>query len=71
MTLSVTLTLSLCSQVIGSANHLTERNIWLKFNENRPNGSGDMEKTRNSRVNPMICDLESRQLGHVLCTPSQ
>ena len=41
---------------------LTERNIWVKFNENQPKGSGDMEKTRNSRVNPLTvtCDLDSR-----------
>ena len=34
----------------------------MKFNENRPKGSGDMERTRNSKVNPMTltCDLESR-----------
>ena len=37
------------------------------FHENRSKGSGDMERTRNSRVNPLTltCDLESRQLGHV------
>ena len=58
----MTLTLSLCSQVIDSAHYLTKRNIWVKFNENRLNGSGDMERTRNSRVNPLIltCDFESR-----------
>ena len=60
----MTLTFSLCSRVIGSAHRLTERNILVKFNENRPKGSGDMERTRNSRVNPLTltCDLylESR-----------
>ena len=70
----VTLTLSLCSRVIGSALCLTKRNIWVKFNENRLKGSWDMELTRNSRVNPMTLtcdpDLESTELGHVLCTPS-
>ena len=35
MNLSVTLFLSLCSRVIGSANGLSERNIWVKFIENR------------------------------------
>ena len=46
---------------MNSAHCLTERNIWVKFNENRPKGSGDMERTRNSRVNPLTltCDLES------------
>ena len=45
-----------------SAHRLTERNIWVKFNENQSKGSGDMEITRNSRVNPLTltCDLESR-----------
>ena len=38
-----TLTPSLCSQVIGSAHHLTERNILVKFIENRPKGSGDTQ----------------------------
>ena len=58
----VNLTLSLCNRVIGSAHHLSERNIWVKFNENRPEGSGDMERTPNTRVNPLTCDpdLESR-----------
>ena len=46
------------------AHRLTERNIWGKFKENRPKGSGDMERTHNSRVNPLTltCDhgLESR-----------
>ena len=47
-----------------SAQHLTERNIWVKLNENRPKGSGDMKRTRNSKVNPLTLtcdiDLESR-----------
>ena len=54
------------------AHCLTERNIWVKFNENRPKGSGDVEITRNSSVIPftLTCDygLESRWLGYVLCT---
>ena len=34
----------------------------MKFNKNRPKGSGDMERARNSRVYPLTltCDLESR-----------
>ena len=54
-----------------SAHRLTKGNIWVKINENHPKGSEDMEQTRNSRVNPLIftCDLESRKLDHVLCTP--
>ena len=53
----MTSTLSLCSRVIGSANYLTKKNIWVKFNENRLKGSGDMERTRNSRVNPLTLTL--------------
>ena len=34
-----------------SAHHLTKRNIRVKCHENRSKGSGDMERTRNSRVN--------------------
>ena len=56
----MTLTLSLCSQVIDSAHHITESNIWVKFNENPPKGSGDMEQTQNSRLNHLTCDLEFR-----------
>ena len=42
------------------AHWVTERNIWVKFNENRPKGSGDIERTQNSRVNPLTltCDLD-------------
>ena len=34
----------------------------MKFNENHPKGSGDMERTQNSRVNLLtgFLDLESR-----------
>ena len=34
----------------------------MKFNENQSKGSGDMEQTGNSRVNPLTltCDLEPR-----------
>ena len=44
----------------------------MKFIENRLKGSGDMERTQSSRVDPLtlICTYESRSLGHVLCTPS-
>ena len=46
----------------------------MKFIENRLKGLGDMERTQNSMVAPLTLtcdlDLESRQLGHVLCTPS-
>ena len=50
---SVTLTLSLHILEIGSAHRLTERNIWVKFNEHLFKGSADMERTRNRRLNPM------------------
>ena len=30
---------------LGYAYHPTERNIWVKFNENGSAGSGDMEQT--------------------------
>ena len=36
------MTLSLRSRVIGSAHRLTKKNIWVKINENRSKGSGDM-----------------------------
>ena len=43
----MTLTLSLGSLVMFcSAHRLIERNIWVKFNENCPKGSGDMERTQ-------------------------
>ena len=63
MTLTGPVTLSLGSWVMcNSAHRLIERNIWVTFNENRQKGSGDIEMTRNSRVNSMTltCDLESR-----------
>ena len=56
----MTLTLSLGSWVMCSIHRLTERKIWVKFNENRPQGSGDKARTRNSMVNNLTCDLESR-----------
>ena len=55
----MTLTLSLDSLVIGSAHGLSEKNIWVKFNENRLNGSGVKEWTQNSRVNPLTSSLGS------------
>ena len=56
------MTLSLGRWVMCSAHLLLEWNIWVKFNENQPKGSGDMKITQNSRVNPLTftCDLESR-----------
>ena len=38
----------LLSHVMCSAHCLTERNIWVTFNKNRPKGSGDMVWTQNS-----------------------
>ena len=52
------MTLSLGSWIV-CAHCLTERNIWVKFNENHPKGSGDMERTQNSRVNPLTLSLGS------------
>ena len=57
------MTLSLGSWVICSAHRLTERNIWVKFNENQFKGSGDMEMTRYSRVNPLTLSLSSWVMG--------
>ena len=63
----MTLTCDLVSRQLGhvamcSAHRLTERNIWVKFNENLPKGSEDMERTGNARVNhlTLTCDLEPR-----------
>ena len=43
-----------------SAHRLTLRNIRVKININLSKGSGDMERTQNSRVNHMTlkCDLD-------------
>ena len=41
----MTLSLSLGNSVVYSAYRLTERNIWLKFNENCSKLSGAMERT--------------------------
>ena len=54
----MTLTLSLGSWVMYSTHRLTKSNIWIEFNENRQKGSGDMEQTLNSRVNPLTCDID-------------
>ena len=45
-----------------STHRLTERNIWVKFNESCPKCSGDMGQTQNLRVNLLTLtrDLESR-----------
>ena len=58
--MTLTLHVSLCSRVIWSAHYHIKRKIWVKLNENRLKGSGDMEWTRNSRVNPftLTCDLD-------------
>ena len=49
---------------MGFAHSLTERNIWVKFNGNRLKDSVDIERTQNSKVNPLTltCDhgFESR-----------
>ena len=44
----------------------------MKFNEDRSKGPGDMERTRNIRVNPMTLkvDLESTDPVHGICTLS-
>ena len=41
-----------------SAHRLTERNILVKFNENFPKDSGDIEQTQNSMVNHLTFDLD-------------
>ena len=68
-----TLTLSGRSWVIGPAHCLTERNVWVEFNENRSKGSGDMEWTWIERVNPITLkcdlDLESEDPVYGFCTP--
>ena len=59
---------------MGSAYHITEANIQTKFNENHFMGKGDMDQTRNSRLNPMTfnCDLglDFACLRNRFCTPS-
>ena len=53
----MTLTLSLRSHVMGSANCLTEINIRVKFIEDYSKGSGDMEQTPNSKGKTKDLDL--------------
>ena len=47
---------------MSSAHRLTVINIQVKFNENSSKGSGDMERTSNSRVKLMTLNCESRIL---------
>ena len=54
----VTLTSSLGSWVMCSEHWLTERNIWVKFNESRLKGPGDMKPAQNSSINHMTLTLE-------------
>ena len=42
----MTVTLSLGSWVMCSAHPLTKKNIWVKSNENRSKGLGDLERTQ-------------------------
>ena len=56
MTLKYDLDIELCSSVIGSAHRLTfDQSLMEVFLK----GSGDMERTRSSRVKPITlnCDL--------------
>ena len=47
----MTLILSPQTQLILFADRLNYRDIRVKFNKSRSNDSGDMEQTRNSKVN--------------------
>ena len=53
---------------MSSADRLTQKTIWVKFYENRPKGSGDIERTQNSRVNhlTLTCDLDLE--SRVMCS---
>ena len=46
-----------------SAHNLTKRNIRVKYHENQSKSSRDIERTPNSRVNPLtktgVLDIES------------
>ena len=44
---------------MGSAHRLVEKNICVKINGNVSKDSGDMERERNLRINPMVlkCDI--------------
>ena len=48
---------------MGSEHHLTKINISPRVNENLSKGSGDMERTGNSRVNTMTLSLCRRVKG--------
>ena len=50
-------TLSRHGWVMGSAHRLTEGNIWPNFNENSSRGKGDMERTKNLRLQLMTLTL--------------
>ena len=56
----MTLTLSQHGWIMGSAQHLTEKNILPKLNENLLKGSGDMEGPQNARLKDVTfnCDLK-------------
>ena len=44
---------------MGSAQRLTERNIWVKCNENHSKGSGDMaDKIFKGKSHDLECDLD-------------
>ena len=47
-----------CNWVTRSAHRLTERNSWVKFNENNTKGSEDMERTQNWTINPITFKYE-------------
>ena len=57
MTLNIDLTLSLRSEVMGSAHGLTERSICVKCNKTGQRGLGNMEHTQNYRVKYMYMTL--------------
>ena len=71
---TVTLTWNRHGWVIDSAHCLTKVNIWPKFKENPSAGTGDTERTRNSRLKPVTlnCDLDlvSARLSYEFCTSS-
>ena len=67
---TVTLTLCWHGWVMSSAHCLTEANIWPKFKENPSWDIGERERTRNSGLKPMTCDLdlELEWLTYGFCT---
>ena len=70
--LTVILTLSRHTWVMGSAHRLTKATIWPKFHENLSKGSGDMKQTRKRRMT-FSCDLDlkSASLSYRFYTSSQ